>query len=93
MNNKQSLLLIDGHFSTEESNEILMNIFSTKIQFHEVKNFSSQERFGKKDEISIKRIPELKNEIKKLQEIIAEARLNNKKLIINSEINISISDE
>jgi hypothetical protein len=38
------------------------------------------------------KIPLLKNEIEKLEEIILEAKANNKKLIINSEINISLKD-
>ena len=88
MNNIEKLNLIEGNFSNEEAKEILMNIFLTKIHFHEMKNFSSQERFGKDNETAEKRIPELKKELNKVLHIISEAKANNKKLVITSEINI-----
>ena len=39
MNKMEQLNLIEGNFSDEEAKEILMNIISTKIHFHEMKNF------------------------------------------------------
>ena len=47
MKKNETFNLIDGVFSVDEAREILMNIFSTKIQFHEMKNLSSEERFEK----------------------------------------------
>lgn len=91
MNKIEKLTLIEGTFSDEEAKEILMNIFSTKINFHEVKNFSSIERFGEVDATAQKRIPDLKREVEKLTKILAEARATNKQITINSEINISLS--
>ena len=93
MKNKETFTLIDGCFSNEEAKEILMNIISTKIHFHEKRDFSSQERFGKNDEISQKRIPELKESINIINKKIDEAKANNKKLIINSELTISFSND
>lgn len=90
MNKRESLQLIEGTFTDDEANEILMNIFLTKINFHEMKDFSSQERFGKQDEIAMKRIPALKTEIQKLKKILLEAKAQNKKLAVSSEINISL---
>lgn len=92
MNKSEKLTLIEGKFLNEEASEILTNIFMTKIRFHEAKNFSSQVRIGKDDEIAQERIPALKKEFQKLQEILSEAKVNNKKLVISSEINISISE-
>ena len=86
------LTLIEGSFTAEEAKEILLNIFSTKINFHEMKNFSSQERFGKEDEIAQMRIPKLKNEIENVLQLISVANLNKNKLTITSEINISLSE-
>lgn len=91
MNKIKKLVLIEGDFEAEQASEILMNIFSTKIHFHEMKNFSSQERLGKDDEMAQKRIPLLRNEIKKLEGILSEAK--NKKLLIHSEIHISLIDD
>jgi hypothetical protein len=41
MGNKQNFKLIDGEFSQTEAMEVLNNVFSGKIQFHQSKNFSS----------------------------------------------------
>jgi predicted transcriptional regulator len=66
MKNPQTFKLIEGSYSSKESREILQNVFSSKIQFHQMKNFSSQERFGKDDITALKRIPELKESIDKI---------------------------
>lgn len=90
MNKIEKLTLIEGDFAVSEAKEILNSIFSSKINFHNIKNWSAQERFGKDDAIAQKRIPALKTEMKKLDEILAEAKANNKKLVISSEIRISL---
>jgi hemerythrin superfamily protein len=92
MNKIEKLKLIEGEFSFNEAREILKSMFNSKINFHNIQNWSSQERYGKDDETAQKKIPLLKNEIEKLEEIILEAKANNKKLVINSEINISLKD-
>ena len=93
MSKHKKLTLIEGTFSNEEAKEILMNIFSTKIHFHEMKNFSSMERFGKEDEIAQKRIPALKKELIKLREFLSETKVENKKLVVSSEISISLVND
>ncbi|GAB2595923.1 hypothetical protein [Spirosoma areae] len=93
MNKLDTLTLIEGDFSEEEAREILLNIFSFKINFHRLRNFSSQERFGKHDEIAQKRIPELKKEIEKVLQVVSEAKSKNKRLIITSGIDIYLSDD
>lgn len=83
--------LIKGKFSQDEAKEILTNIFSEKINFHLMKNYSSQERFGKDDENATQRIQQLRQELKLLQETLSDEKWANKKLIISSEIKISTS--
>lgn len=90
MNKIEKLTLIEGDFAVSEAKEILNSIFSSKINFHNIKNWSAQERFGKDDAIAQKRIPALRTEMKKLEKILAEAKANNKKLVISSEIRISL---
>ena len=92
MNKTEKLTFIEGAFTDAEAKEILMNVFSTKINFHQIKNLSSQERFGKVDVAASKRIIALKKGLEKAMEMIAEANKNNKKLTIKSEINITITD-
>ncbi len=89
----EKLTIINGSFTYEEAKEILINIFSSKINFHTMKNWSSQERFGKEDEIAQKRIPALRKEIKKLDTILTKAKAKNKKLVVSSEINIAIQED
>jgi hypothetical protein len=93
MNTIEKLTLIEGDFSLNEAKEILTSMFNSKINFHNIQNWSSQERFGKDDETAQKKIPALRNEIKKLEEIITEAKAKNKKLVINSEITISLKED
>jgi hypothetical protein len=92
MNKTEKLTLIEGTFSNEEAKEILMNLFSAKIDFHELKNFSSIERFGEVDATAQKRIPQLKQEVEKLTKLLAEANTSKKQITINSEIILSISE-
>jgi len=93
MKNKKKLTFIEGDFTYDEAKEILINIFSSKINFHTLKNWSSQERFGKDDEIAQKRIPALKNEMKKIEGILSEAKAKNKKLVVSSDIKISLLED
>lgn len=92
MKNENNLLLIEGTFDSAEARDILINIFRTKILFHERNNFSSQERFGKDHETAKRRIPALHIELEKLESILANAQSQNRKLIIHSEIRIGTLD-
>jgi hypothetical protein len=93
MSNNLSLSLIEGAFNTEEAKEVLMNIFATKIQFHDMRNFSAQERLGKEDEASLKRIPVLKNCIKEMQMYLEEANKEGVDVTINASIHISFAEK
>jgi len=85
--------LIEGTFSDQEAKDILKNFFESKIHFHEMRNFSSEERFGHKDAMAVKRIPELKQASKDILEIVQQAKLGNKRLLINASVQISIVEE
>ncbi len=83
--------LVEGTFSPEDAQEILLNLFSTKINFHQLKNFSAQERFGKDDALAQKRMPQLTRSIELLKQIIDKAKSKNKRLIVGSEVNIALT--
>lgn len=93
MEKQKTLSLINGQFTNEEAHEILMNMFLSKIQFHKMKNFSSQERLGISDPIAVKRIPELLAEIENLKEVLEMAQSGNYRLSVKSVVNITILDE
>ena len=90
MQTLQKLTFIDGTFSPQESREILMSVYSSKINFHKIKNFSSGERFGIDDKTATKRIPELKKAIEEFLTIIETAKKNGEQLEIKSNICISL---
>lgn len=93
MDHIQKLTLINGTFKPDQAKEILSKIFSDKIKYHEVKNFSSQIRLGKENKVSLKRIPELKESLEKLTEIVEVAKKAKKKLVICSDVHIGWIDD
>ncbi len=93
MNNQHTFKLIDGDFSAQESLELLKNVFSSKIQFHQMKNFSSQERFGHDDENAMIRIPQLKQCIDEIAKIIESAEYQEHQFEIKSDIVIRFISE
>jgi hypothetical protein len=93
MNRKLKLSLIDGNFSAEEAKEILINIYSTKINFHEMANFSSMERFGVENAAAVKRIQILRKNIQKIVELVEEMKEKHQNFIISSEIHIRLEEK
>lgn len=93
MNTTENLKLIEGNFSVNEAREILNGIFCSKINFHKIENLSSHVGFGKEDETAQKKIFELKEEMEKLKKILLEGKAKSKRVAINSEIVISLSED
>jgi hypothetical protein len=86
----QTLKLIDGTYNPNEAKEIIMSVFSSKIQFHQMKNFSRQERFGKEDKASIKRITELTKSMEAFLKIVKKAEKENKNIVLKSSVETQI---
>lgn len=84
----QEIKLINGQFSPEDARDLLMSLFTRKLQFHEMNNLSSKERFGKEDAMASVRIPELKESLKAINEIIKSADRDNEILEIRSTVSI-----
>ncbi len=89
--NNQPVTLIEGQFSPDESLEILTNLFTAKIRFHELKNFSSLERLGKEDAIAKKRIPQLKKALLRIQKEIDSARKQKRDLQLFAEVSLVLA--
>ena len=92
MNKTSSLKFIDGQFSPEEANTLLLTILKNKIDFHELKNIQSKEREGASNNTALQRIQELKESRMHALELLKTAVLENKKLQIESEIKITLID-
>ena len=91
MMKKQEFKLIEGEFTPQDAKEVLTNLYTSKLNFHLMKNFSSTERFGKSDETSNKKIPELKKSMMIISAIIEKATSKKKKLIVSATVNIEFA--
>lgn len=90
MNKNYDFKLIHGTFTASESAQILFSLISSKINFHTMENFSSQERFGKDAPQSQMRIQALKKVQESLKKIFDVAEKKDVKLKIESSVEISI---
>ncbi len=92
MTTKQPIKLIEGKFSPADAKVVLVELINHKIHYHSLKNFSSEERFGKPQEGAQKRIEDLKASREEIILIIQQAIDNNTNLRIESTINITFED-
>ncbi|MGY5848578.1 hypothetical protein ACW6QP_14305 [Salegentibacter sp. HM20] len=88
-----NIKLIDGKFSANEAKEILLNMISSKIQFHTIKDFSSEIRTGEPENNSQKRMKELGETRERIITLLDDAQKNNLVVEIQSTINISCRAE
>lgn len=89
MNKSESITLIDGQFSSDDAFVLLTNLYSSKIKFHQLKNFSSMERFGKEDEMSLERISKLKENLETILTLMKEANVDDNRIEIKSVVHIN----
>lgn len=82
--------LVRGEYSASDAQEIINHLISKKINFHEMRNFSHEIRFGEVDQSSIKRTKELIQARETMNEVIKEAQTTGKNLRIKSTISIEI---
>lgn len=92
MTQTETLKLINGSFTPAEAKEILGDIFQKKINFHNIRNWSSVERFGKPDLYSRQRVTELRADWKQIESICKEAVLQNRNVNVFSSIEIKIEE-
>ena len=93
MENSNKVTLIDGTFNIAEAKDVLINMFTMKINFHQQKNVSHIERFGKPDEAAKEKVAFLKSELAKLETLIEHAGNNNATLKVTSAIHIDYINE
>lgn len=90
MKKKETIELIKGSFNPDEAQEILLQLLNSKINFHNLKNWSSQERFGKPDVYSVERLKNLEESRKKVLKLFSESISGAKTIAINSIVEINI---
>jgi len=72
MENTDNITLMSGIFEAEDASDILLNLITNNINFHTLRSFSAQERFGVCDYVSERQIKELS---KARLEILADLSL------------------
>ncbi|WP_224483380.1 hypothetical protein [Robertkochia aurantiaca] len=87
---KDTIKLIEGHYTPGEAAEILFSVLSDKIRFHNIQILSIKERFNGDTAHSENRVKELRAAQEKVEELIKEARDNGYKFRIKSDISISL---
>ncbi|MBS1508282.1 MAG: hypothetical protein JSS79_16705 [Bacteroidetes bacterium] len=91
MNNTHSLKLIDGKFTPSEARKVIVDLLTSKINYHTLEAFSIKERFNGDVSYSEKRIGELKQSIRLVEEILREASEKGYDLKVESTIEITYS--
>ena len=85
--------MINGTFTPIEARDVLLNLLDSKINFHNLKDWSSRERFGKPDADSEQRLKHLKDSKDKVETLIIKSineDSEEKSVTITSIIEINI---
>lgn len=93
METTKKISLIEGNYSPNEAKEMLLDLYHKNINFNKVKNFSSQIRFGEDDELAVERIENLTKAVNYLTQLLKDAQVENKNLVIKSVIEIAYENE
>ncbi len=88
MNNQFEV--IKGNFMPDEAREILLSIINKKIDFHNIKNLSSEIRLSKPDQFSQERIRSLRKISDQIKELIKQAKDADCELAIESTIQLAL---
>ena len=93
MKKTETIDLIKGTFTPSEAQELLLDLLNSKINFHNKKDFSSRERFGKPDAESVqklKHLTESRNKVRTLISRLINEGNEEKSVTLNSTIEIII---
>jgi hypothetical protein len=82
--------LVDGLFSVPEAKEVLIDLVSSKINFHNLKIISTEERFGIRDTKSELRLAELKELRLNLLDLFEDLKESEKNIRINGIIRFEV---
>lgn len=87
-----STKLIEGVFNPDDAAEIVVALIDSKLKFHMLKAFSTEERSGVACEHSKKRIADLTVAKQEVLKAIAIAKDKKQNLKIRSTLNIELDD-
>ena len=84
--------LVKGEFNPDEAKDIVNSLINSKINFHNLKDFSENIRFNNDPSLSKKRIEELIELKKRINDLILVATKENSTLEINCNIEIKLKE-
>jgi hypothetical protein len=84
--------LIDGQFNADEALHVLISLFNSKINYHQLESFSNHIRHGSDLSVSENRVQSLRNSIEGIKEVIKLAETNGKQLKIESVVQITFEE-
>lgn len=82
--------VIKGNFKPDEAKDILMTLINKKIDFHNLKNLSSEIHFNKPDQKSKERIKALKEISAQIKELVKNAKEDDCEIAIDSTIQLAL---
>ncbi len=82
--------LVKGEFTPEDALEIVSNLFTQKVNFHEMRSFSQNIRFGCEDPSTKERLAELRKSRDEAITVIKEAMEEGKAIRVNSTLSLEI---
>jgi hypothetical protein len=83
--------LISGEFSPEDAQQVLLSLIDFKIRFHQLKNWSQEERTGTTDTSAELRIAELTRTKADLSALIEQMMASDRELSVNCDISIEFT--
>jgi hypothetical protein len=84
--------LIDGQFNADDALHVLISLFNSKINYHQLESFSNHIRHGSDLSVSENRVQSLRNSIEGIKEVIKLAETNGKQLKIESVVQITFEE-
>ena len=92
MQDLNTFKLIDGIFTAEEATHVLTALINYKIDYHNREDFSNHIRFNKNPEHSNKRVAQLIESKKTIQDLLTLTNDKNFKLKIDGTVIITIEE-
>ncbi|CAG5011036.1 hypothetical protein SAMN05660293_05628 [Dyadobacter psychrophilus] len=85
-----NITLMSGIFEAEDARDILLSLITNNINFHTLRSFSAQERFGVSDCVSERQITALSKARLEIQDNLSLAKSLGCKISVDSIIRIRL---
>ena len=92
MQDLNNFKLIDGVFTADEATQVLTALINYKIDYHNREDFSNHIRFNKNPEHSNRRIAQLIESKKFVQQLLTKSNEKNFKFKIDGTITITVEE-